>query len=87
MWVVHDAGDELELLLHPSAEVPDLLLSPFAQLDALQPAQGLLAGDGPGRSLQLRQVDQYVQYLEILVQAALLRQVANAPANDPRRLP
>src|SRR5690554_352748 len=75
--VVDQRRGELELLLHTTAEVLDLAPYPVGQLDALQPLHRPLAGDISRRALQFSEVDQHVEHLQVAIQAALLRQIAD----------
>ena len=76
--VVQQRRDELRLLLHPAAEVLGLLLPVLVEVEPLQPVGQLDAGRRFGHPLQRRQVDQRGLELEVAVEAALLRHVADA---------
>jgi len=76
--LVHESRDNLRLLLHALAEVLHLLVAVVVQVEPLQPV-GQPAPRLPlVQALEGRKIDQRRLQLEVHVQAALLRQVADA---------
>ncbi len=73
--VVDEAGDELKPLLHTPAQVLDLTGGPLLQFDPLQQVHRPFAGRGPRDSLQFGQVDQRIQYFQVAVEPAFLREI------------
>ena len=78
--IVEHRGDELHFLLHPLRQRLHLLGRPFAEAEPLQPFLGAGAGQGSPDAADLAEEDELVEDLHLLVDAALLGQVADPAA-------
>ena len=76
--LVQQRGDELDLLLHALGELFGLLVDGLGDLHALAPVVGTLAAVGGVEAVKLAEEDELVEDLHLLVEAALLGQIADA---------
>jgi len=81
---VQQRGDELGLLLHPSAQVLHLLATAAPEVQALQPRAEAPPGLSLREPLQRRQVDEHLVQALVLVQPAVLGKIAHAVARPVR---
>jgi len=84
--LVQQRADELHLLLHAPRELVHLRQPPVAlgrpELEPLEPFVDPLVGHARRYPLELREEPQHAPHLHLLVQPALLREVAD-PVGDP----
>ena len=76
--LVEQGGDELDLLLHAFGELFGLFVEDVGDLHALGPLVGALGRRDGGETVELAEEDELVEDLHLLVEAALLGQVADA---------
>ena len=73
-----DGGDELDFLRHAFGERLDFLIGPLAQAHFRQPPLNLAGGVGAGHALERGVVGEHAADGHLLVEAALLGEVADA---------
>ena len=76
--IVQHRRDELHLLLHALRERLHAAVAPAAERHALEPVGGAAACLGRGDALEPREEDDAIEHAHLLVEAPLLRQVADA---------
>ncbi len=76
--LVEDCSDQLDLLLHALGELFHPRRGAIRQADALQPGGDLGSRHGAFQAMQLAEEEKVVRHSHLLVEAALLRQVADA---------
>jgi hypothetical protein len=78
LWIVHEGGDELRLLLHAPAHRLHLLVRRIGQIHPFQQRPRPRPRCAPRHALEHCQVGQAIHCLELAVQPPFLRQVADA---------
>src|ERR1700761_2387970 len=78
LGLVQQCSDELNLLLHALGELFGLLVDGFGDLQALAPVARTLAGVSFAEAVKLAEEGELIEHLHLFVEAALLRQVADA---------
>src|ERR1041384_1323189 len=76
--IVQQRADELDLLLHPLGEILHPLHGPVGDAEALQPLPGLLPRRAPRDALRFSEEGEMIAHPHLLVEAALLGEVADA---------
>jgi hypothetical protein len=76
--LMQQGRDELDLLLHSLGELFSLFADGVGDPEALAPVVGALAGGGRAETVELPQEDELVHHLHLLIETALLGQVADA---------
>ena len=77
LGVVQHRGNELHLLLHAFAQFLHRLIYPVLEVETGYPLLDTRRGIGPTQTAQLGQVKQLLTHFHLLVEAALLGQIAN----------
>ena len=78
VWLVDQGRNDLGLLLHAFAQVLDALVPVLGQIETLQPIGQAAARGRLVQPFERRQIDQGGFELQITIQAALLRHIADA---------
>ena len=68
---MEDGADELDLLLHPLRQIFDLVGSPLAKLETLEPRRGALLRLARTDAADGAQIDQVLEHLHLFVESAL----------------